>query len=155
MRTRKIVKYIPLTVVFVLLLSSCKVVNTQPEMDDQIIQRFLTVNNLKAEKEPSGLYYIMTSVGTGVSPSVTSTVEVKYTGYLVDGIAFDKTATDKTFTSVLSRLIKGWQIGVPLMKKGGKATFFIPSALGYGNQAAGIIPANSVIIFDIELIDVK
>ena len=139
-----------------LIFSSCKktVVN-QPELDDQLIQGYLFANNLNATKDPSGLYYIITVDGTGVSPTLASTVEVKYSGYLLDETIFDQTASGKTFSSSLSGLIKGWQIGIPLIKKGGKATLFIPSALGYGSQAAGIIPANSVLVFDIELINVK
>ena len=139
-----------------LIFSSCKktVVN-QPELDDQLIKGYLFANNLNATKDPSGLYYIMTVNGTGVSPTIASTIEVKYSGYLLDETVFDQTASGKTFSSPLSGLIKGWQIGIPLIKKGGKATLFIPSALGYGGQAAGVIPANSVIVFDIELIDVR
>ncbi|MEI6409778.1 MAG: FKBP-type peptidyl-prolyl cis-trans isomerase [Bacteroidota bacterium] len=56
-------------------------------------------------------------------------------------------------TFPLSSLIKGWQEGIPLLKKGGKGTFFIPSALGYGSQDQGAIPANSVLIFEITLVD--
>jgi len=137
-------------------LTSCtKTTVNQPELDDQLIQGYLFANNINATKTPSGLYYIMTVEGTGVSPTLSSTVEVKYTGYLLDDTVFDQTATGKTFTSSLSGLITGWQIGIPLMKKGGKATLFIPSALGYGSRATGPIPANSCLIFDIELIDVK
>lgn len=139
-----------------IVLSSCKVTTVnQPELDDQLIQGYLFANNLNATKTPSGLYYIMTVEGTGVSPTVASTVEVKYTGYLLDDTVFDQTATGKTFTSSLSGLITGWQIGIPLMKKGGKAMLIIPSALGYGSRAIGPIPANSVLVFEIELIDVK
>lgn len=139
-----------------LMLTSCKVTTVnQPELDDQLIQGYLFSNNLNATKNPSGLYYVITVIGTGVSPTVSSTVEVKYTGYLLDGTVFDQTATGKTFTSSLSGLITGWQIGIPLIKKGGKATLYIPSALGYGSRAMGPIPANSILIFDIELIDVK
>ncbi|MCE1199545.1 MAG: FKBP-type peptidyl-prolyl cis-trans isomerase [Marinilabiliales bacterium] len=113
------------------------------------------MNNLTATKDPSGLYYIMTVTGTGTSPTATSTVEVTYKGSLVNGTVFDQTASGKTFTYALSGLIKGWQIGIPLMKEGGKALFFIPSGLAYGKQDLGVIPANSVLIFEIELIDVK
>jgi FKBP-type peptidyl-prolyl cis-trans isomerase len=49
----------------------------------------------------------------------------------------------------------GWQIGIPMMKEGGKAKLLIPSQLGYGSSNLGVIPPNSVLIFDIELIDVK
>lgn len=139
-----------------IVLSSCKVTTVnQPELDDQLIQGYLFSNNLNAIKTPSGLYYMMKVEGTGISPTVSSTVEVKYTGYLLDGTVFDQTATGKSFISSLSGLITGWQIGIPLIKKGGKATLYIPSALGYGSRAMGPIPANSILIFDIELIDVK
>ena len=74
---------------------------------------------------------------------------------LITGTVFDQTAADKTFTYALTGLIKGWQIGIPLMKKGGKATFYVPSELGYGGNDMGVIPPNSILIFDIELIDVK
>jgi FKBP-type peptidyl-prolyl cis-trans isomerase FkpA len=140
---------------FALLFASCIKEVNQPEVDDQNIQNYLNTNKLTAKKDVSGLYYIMTVAGTGASPSVTSTVEVKYKGSLLNGTIFDQTAADKTFTYALSGLVIGWQIGIPLMKKGGKATFFIPSSLGYGSANLGAIPPNSVLIFDIELIDFK
>ena len=149
-------KNILAVIVCLIVVSSCKVTTVnQPELDDQLIQGYLFANNLNATKTASGLYYIMTVEGTGVSPTTSSTVEVKYTGYLLDDTVFDQTATGKTFTSSLSGLITGWQIGIPLMKKGGKAMLFIPSALGYGIRGIGPIPANSVLVFEIELIDVK
>jgi len=138
-----------------LILSSCLKKNNQPEIDDQIIQNYLTKNNLTAIKDPSGLYYIMTQEGSGDSPDVSKTVEVKYQGRLIDGTVFDQTETGKTFTYELSGLIYGWQIGIPMMKRGGKATLFVPSSLGYGTSRMGPIPPNSVLIFDIELVDFK
>ena len=149
------IKFFPLILVLALLVSSCKKITPQSEIDDQVIQNFLTAKKWMATKDPSGLYYIMNALGTGASPTSTSTVEVKYTGYLVDGTIFDQTLGDKTFSYALNALIPGWQIGIPLMKKGGKITLLIPSALGYGSYTTGPIPANSVLIFDIELIDVK
>lgn len=149
------IKFLPLILIYVLVVSSCGKTKDQSETDDQTIQNYLTAKKWMATKDPSGLYYIMNVAGTGTSPTTTSTVEVKYKGSLIDGTVFDQTATDKTFTYALSGLIKGWQIGIPLMKKGGKITLLIPSVLGYGAYATGPIPANSVLIFDIELIDVK
>jgi len=148
-------KFFPFIAAFILLVSSCSKKNNQAEVDDQIIKNYLSAKMLNATKDPSGLYYIMTSPGTGVSPVSTSTVEVKYKGMLITGTVFDQTAADKTFTYALTGLIKGWQIGIPLMKKGGKATFYVPSELGYGGNDMGVIPPNSILIFDIELIDVK
>ena len=147
-------KYLPLFVASILLFS-CSTKNNQPEIDDQLIKNYLVSKQLTATKDASGIYYIMTAVGTGAAPTSASTVEVKYKGSLISGTVFDQTATDKTFTYALSGLIKGWQIGIPLMKVGGKATFYIPSGLGYGSGGIGSIPPNSVLIFDIELISVK
>jgi FKBP-type peptidyl-prolyl cis-trans isomerase FkpA len=148
-------KFIPIITALVFIFSSCLKENNQPEEDDQLINSYLTANKLTATKDPSGLYYILNVAGTGTTPTSTSTVEVKYKGSLINGTIFDQTATDKTFTYALSGLILGWQIGIPLMKEGGKATLFIPSRLGYGSQNMGTIPPNSVLIFEIELIDVK
>ena len=148
-------KFIPIIVAALLIFSSCIKKSNQPEIDDQLINNYLVSKQLTATKDPSGLYYIMNVAGTGTAPSATSTVEVKYKGSLINGTVFDQTAADKTFTYALSGLILGWQIGIPLMKEGGKATLFIPSSLGYGSQNMGTIPPNSVLIFEIELIDVK
>jgi FKBP-type peptidyl-prolyl cis-trans isomerase FkpA len=148
-------KIIPLLLIVSLALISCSQKGIQADLDDQAIKNYLTAHNLTAVKDVSGLYYIMTTEGTGTSPTVNSTVEVKYKGSLINGSVFDQTAADKTFTYPLNGLIVGWQIGIPMMKKGGKATFLIPSALGYGSRSAGPIPPNSVLVFDIELIDYK
>lgn len=149
-------KIFPLVLVTILFFSACNKKSSQAKADDLTIQNYLTSKTLMATKDVSGLYYITTLTGTCVSPTSASTVEVKYKGYLVNGTVFDQTATDKTAIFPLSGLIKGWEIGIPLMKKGGKATFLIPSGLGYGSSAIGtVIPANSVLIFEIELIDVK
>lgn len=148
-------KFFSIAVSILLIFTSCKVTNNQSEIDDQLITSYLTSKGLTATKDLSGLYYMMTTTGTGTSATSTSTIEVKYKGSLLNGTIFDQTATDKTFTSKLAVLISGWQIGIPLMKEGGKATFFIPSGLGYGSIDFGVIPPNSVLIYEIELIDVK
>jgi len=148
-------KFFPFVLVLVLIISSCSKKNSQSEIDDQIIKNYLTSKQLTATKDVSGLYYIMTLTGTGASPVATSTVEVKYKGTLINGNVFDQTATNTTYSHALSGLIKGWQIGIPLMKVGGKATFLVPSELGYGGNDLGVIPPNSVLIFDIELISIK
>jgi len=148
-------KFFPFLVAVMLLFTSCLKDNNQPEIDDKIITDYLVSKQLTAIKDPSGLYYMITLTGTGTAPTTASTVEVKYKGSLVNGTVFDQTDADETFTYALSGLILGWQIGIPLMKEGGKATLFIPSRLGYGESNMGTIPPNSVLIFEIELIDVK
>ena len=144
-------KYI-LFIPILLFLLSCNKEDSQTEKDDQIIRDYLSENNIDATKHSSGLYYIITVIGTGNNPNANSEVTVRYKGYLTDGTIFDQTDGSSTATFGLGSLIEGWKIGIPLLKEGGAGTFFIPSVLGYGSQGSGSIPANSVIIFDIELV---
>ena len=99
----------------------------------------------------------MTKEGTGKQPSATSMVTVHYKGQLVDGKVFDSSIErGEQIEFPLNQVIPGWTEGLQLMKEGGKATFYIPSQLGYGEQGVpGMIPANSTLIFDVELIKVK
>lgn len=124
----------------------------QLQNDLDLIKKYLTDNNLTASSTNSGLHYIITKEGTGANPDANSTVTVKYKGYLLDGTVFDETSGTSTATFPLSNLIQGWQEGIPLLKKDGKGTFLIPSYLGYGSAPVGTIPANSVLIFEIELV---
>jgi len=126
---------------------------SQAEKDDQIINDYLNNNGLSATHHESGLYYIITQEGSGAHPTINSTVTVKYKGYLTNDIVFDETEPNSSATFPLSGLIEGWQICIPLLKMGGSGTFFIPSGLGYGSQPKENIPANSVLIFEIQLID--
>lgn len=135
---------------------SCKKKKTvdQAAADETIITQYIADHKLNATATGSGLYYVMTSVGAGANPTSTSSVTVKYKGYLTDGTVFDQ-SSNIGVTFSLTQVIKGWTEGIPLFKKGGKGILLIPSALGYGAQQQGSIPANSVLIFDIELLDIK
>jgi FKBP-type peptidyl-prolyl cis-trans isomerase FkpA len=127
---------------------------SQLEKDIQVIQNYLIEHNIDAIQDESGLFYSHLIEGDGLfSPGLEDTVIVKYAGYLTSGVYFDKTIGEETKTFALERLLEGWQLGLPLMKRGGKTLFLLPSDLGYGSQKNGIIPANSVLIFEIELID--
>lgn len=146
-------KYFLFLPLLLFLLACNKDDNPQADTDDQIIQDYLSENNIDATKHTSGLYYVITVDGAGDHPNINSTVTVRYKGYLTDGTIFDQTQGSNSATFGLSSLIEGWKIGIPLLKKEGKGTFFIPSALGYGSHATGSIPANSVLIFEIDLIE--
>lgn len=141
--------------IFLLVFMGCKrkKISNQAKEDEKIITDYISAHGLSATATGSGLYYVISTQGTGVQPNANSTVTVKYKGYLKDGTVFDQSTSGATFS--LNSVIKGWQEGIPYFKKGGKGVLLIPSALGYGNQATGNIPANSVLIFDIELVDVK
>ncbi len=145
-------KYFSIVALIIFAFAGCEKEKSQAEKDDEIITNYLAENNLEAEKHSSGLYYRITEEGSGGHPDISSTVEVKYKGYLTNDQVFDETTGGKTIKFPLSDLIYGWQIGIPLLQKGGKGKFFVPSAMGYGSRAIGTIPANSVLIFDIELV---
>lgn len=107
-------------------------------------------------KTNSGLKYLITQKGAGENPVVGSKVKVHYTGKLEDGTQFDSSydrGEPIEFELGTGRVIKGWDEGIALLNKGAKATFVIPPELGYGSRATGPIPANSVLIFDVELVD--
>jgi FKBP-type peptidyl-prolyl cis-trans isomerase len=99
----------------------------------------------------SGLQYKVLVEGSGISPEVTDTVNVKYTGTLTDGSVFDS-SRDNAAKMPLMRMIPGWQEGLPLMKAGSKYKFYIPSDLAYGDNGQ---LAGRTLIFDIELVSVS
>ena len=136
-----------------LVFSSCNL-EDQGEIDEEKIEQYLSDNKLTATRHSSGIYYLITTPGSGGSPTLTSTVTVNYKGYYLDNSVFDQT-TGSPIQFPLSNLIQGWQIAIPLLQKGGKGTFFIPSQLGYGSYPPQGIPADAVLIFDIELVDFK
>ena len=107
-------------------------------------------------KNIDGVYYTILKDGNGRQVSVNDTVTVNYKGYLLkDGSIFDQTK-EKPATFPLKRLIMGWQIGVPLCKVGGKIKIIMPSNLGYSIRTrAAKIPPNSVLVFEIEVVDAK
>ena len=109
------------------------------------------------EKTKSGLFHLIENKGNNDFPSIGSTVSVHYTGKLVDGTIFDSSyQRNKPISFVLGKgqVIQGWDEGLLKMAKGGSGKLVIPSNLAYGeNGAGGIIPPNSTLVFDLELID--
>jgi peptidylprolyl isomerase len=110
------------------------------------------------ERLESGLYIQDLVVGTGTEATRGRQVTVDYTGWLPNGKMFDSSKpADRnplTFTLGQNRVIQGWEQGLPGMKAGGVRKLVIPAELGYGDQSRGEIPANSVLIFDVELLSV-
>lgn len=143
---------------FLIFLSSLFVTNSctknYAQIDEEIILQYISDNNLNAEPTGSGLYYVVNSNGNGNFPNINSTVRVDYKGTLTDGTIFDESSPIGV-TFPLMNVIQGWQEGIPLFSEGGSGILIIPSALGYGNQAIGNIPRNSVLIFEVNLIDVN
>jgi FKBP-type peptidyl-prolyl cis-trans isomerase FkpA len=155
-------KLVLLAGLFLIVLAACKkdedVYDAGPQLtkDMATIKEYLTKNNLTATLDSaSGIYYNIITPGNGVD-SVRyqgSKFKALYTGRLLDGTVFDSTGTTPRqfqFNSV----ILGWQFALQQLYKGGKMNLYLPSFYGYGRQAYAGIPANSVLIFDMEITDI-
>jgi len=121
------------------------------------VDTFLSENAAREEVNvtDSGLQYRVIEEGDGDSPNEASSVRIRYRGELTNGIVFDQTTGNNTVTFGVSGLIAGFTEGLLLMSEGSKYELFIPPNLGYGNQAQGnVIPANSVLVFEVELVEV-
>ena len=144
-----------------ILFGACKSQKSTKEKDAETIaiENYMKENKLKAKPTESGLYYIETQKGTGEQAKSGDMVSVHYTGKLMDGTVFDSSVERGEpidFQLGAGRVIKGWDEGIALMKVGGKGILIIPSKLGYGSrEIPGVIPANSILIFDVELVEVK
>ena len=119
-------------------------------------EAFLAENAKKdgVKTTESGLQYKIINPGEGESPVAKDTVKVNYRGTLIDGTEFDKSQEPIEFG--LDHVIAGWTEGLQLLKKGGKAELYIPAKLAYGDHSPSpAIPANSVLVFEVELLDIK
>jgi FKBP-type peptidyl-prolyl cis-trans isomerase FkpA len=97
-------------------------------------------------------------VGTGTEAVSGKAVSVHYTGTLTNGTKFDSSKDRNepfNFTLGAGQVIKGWDAGVAGMKVGGKRKLTIPASMGYGARDMGVIPPNSTLVFEVELLDVK
>ncbi|WP_325891500.1 FKBP-type peptidyl-prolyl cis-trans isomerase [Grimontia sp. NTOU-MAR1] len=104
----------------------------------------------------SGLMYLVETMGEGDKPAAEDTVVVHYKGTLTDGTQFDSSYDrNQPATFPLNRVIPGWTEGVQLMPVGSKFKFVIPPELAYGSQDTPAIPANSTLVFEVELLEIK
>jgi FKBP-type peptidyl-prolyl cis-trans isomerase FkpA len=123
------------------------------QSEQAAILAYASANSIAGTAHSSGIYYQIISTGSGPTPSLTSQVSVRYTGKLLDGTVFDsQTGTPVSFQ--LGATIPGWQIALQQIQKGGQIKVIIPSALAYKCGGYGSIPGNSILYFDIQLVDV-
>jgi len=137
--------------------SSIKVVIELVSVIKPVAVKMWDIDTSDVKTTASGLRYVIVSKGSDKSPQNGDTVVVNYSAFLSDGKKFDSSVEREEpliFKVGVGMVIKGWDEAITLMKKGGKARFIIPPALGYGEQPVGPIPPNSTLIFDIELVDI-
>ncbi|HKG70091.1 MAG TPA: FKBP-type peptidyl-prolyl cis-trans isomerase [Segetibacter sp.] len=125
----------------------------KPEAEEPQIIAYAARDSIHVNRHSSGIYYEIIDPGNGLTPTLNSKLSVTYTGELLNGTKFDEQTNPVDFN--LSGVIEGWQIGIPLIKKGGRIKLIIPSAYAYGCNGSGLIPPNSTLFFDVNLIDVK
>jgi FKBP-type peptidyl-prolyl cis-trans isomerase FkpA len=141
--------------------SSCpyrNVTTTAPANEQVSVKAYLDSNGIHdAVQHPSGFYYKILTQGSGTDTvELCSQILITYKGTLKDGTVFDQ---QNNVIFVLGSLIEGWKKGIPLLKKGGQIKLYIPPSLGYGNtdvrddSGQVVIPANSMLIFDVTLTD--
>ena len=103
----------------------------------------------------SGLQYEVLSSGSGISPVMGDSVTFHYTGSFINGEIFETSIGREPAKSKIGGLMRGWNEAVQLRKEGDKWKLYIPSELAYGSMSGGVIPPNSTLIFEVELIAVK
>ena len=134
-------------------------VDSATEVNKKAGEDFLNANKSKPgiQTTASGLQYKITQEGTGAKPDANDKVTVHYHGTTIDGKVFDSSVErGQPATFGLNQVIPGWTEGLQLLKPGGKAKLIIPANLGYGaNGYPPVIPPNSWLVFDVELIKVN
>lgn len=136
----------------ILIFSSCR--RDDPEYiakrDREKILEYLEDHELDYQELESGVFVVIEEEGIGGYPSENSTVKLNYTGYLLNGDEFDSGTGANIY---LPSAVEGFSIGIREFQRDGEGKILIPSELGYGSFAQGSIPRNSVLIFDVKIID--
>jgi len=129
--------------------TTCDPETTQaPATEVTALRSYIAGDSITATEDPRGFFYNITDSGSARKPRSCSKVYVNYAGRLTNGTLFD---SNDAVSFSLKSVIKGWTEGVPLIGEGGKITLYLPPSLAYGSAASGPIPANSILIFDIQL----
>ena len=154
---RGVVRHVVLTAVALVAAAVSACATASSPADDikaSEISPSLGVNFADYTRTPEGLFYKDVVVGEGAVAGDRSKVTVAYRGFIADGTEVDK-SIDFTFKMGSGQVIKGWQIGVQGMRVGGARILVIPPHLGYGWKTVGAVPANSILLFRVELVAVQ
>ncbi|MFL5728393.1 MAG: FKBP-type peptidyl-prolyl cis-trans isomerase [Cytophagaceae bacterium] len=128
----------------------------QTTADSTTLVDYLKKNNIKAKRTPNGVYYVVHKSSNGPTITAGEKISVHYKGTLLDGTKFDSSydrGTPFELTVGTGQVIRGWDEGLAALKKGEKATLYIPSGMAYGPRGAGgAIPPNANLIFEVEIL---
>jgi peptidylprolyl isomerase len=144
-----------------LLAAGCSDDSTSPSYADPATATYaseLGIDLGAMTRTETGLYVGEVTVGTGALVEIGRRVSVQYTGWLIDGTQFDTSRDDNVplaWNFGVERLIPGFEQGVNGMRVGGRRKLVIPPQLAYGLRANGPIPANSILVFDVEVVGVQ
>jgi FKBP-type peptidyl-prolyl cis-trans isomerase len=137
----------------------------QMPIDDQMLKDYFAKNNINAQKTESGVYYTIQKPGSGAAVAKGMMAGMKYTGKTLEGVPFDSNVDTSighhgtellTFQVGAGQMIPGFDEGVQMLKKGAKATLYLPSPLAYGpNSPSPNVAPNSILIFEVEVAELK
>ncbi|HUR66213.1 MAG TPA: FKBP-type peptidyl-prolyl cis-trans isomerase [Chitinophagaceae bacterium] len=149
---------IPFISLFLLTGTSCvkdkSCVNKTVASEEGTMMAFATANGITATRHSTGLYYQIIAGGSGTVPNLSSTVSVTYTGKFLDGTLFEQVGSPTALFPV-SQFIPGWQVGLQQIQKGGSIKLIVPSSMAYGCKGYATIPGNTILYFEITLVDVQ
>ncbi len=147
-----------IAICFSMFISSCSDMNSDPGLsfearvakDTTTIGSYLRAKNISALKDASGVRFVIDSLVSGFPPRGSNTVKFKYVGSFLSGTVFDQ----GEISGAVNSFVSGFQIALSLLPEGSKGRFYIPSGFGYGEAGTSGIPPNSILIFEITLLDV-
>lgn len=147
-----------IAICFSMFMSSCSDLNSNPTLsfeaqvakDTTTIGSYLKTKNITAQKDASGVRFVIDSLVSAFPPRNNNTVKFKYVGSFLSGAVFDQ----GEISGPVNSFVSGFQIALSLLPEGSKGRFYIPSGYGYGEAGTTGIPANSILIFEITLLDV-
>jgi FKBP-type peptidyl-prolyl cis-trans isomerase len=139
----------------VALIAGCASAGVRPTIEATTFAPELGVALKDFTKLPSGEYIRDMTVGTGVAVAREMTIQFRYILFLPTGEFMSGSLTDAPLTSKLAvpGMIRGWYDAIPGMRVGGKRQIIVPPELGYGRRAKGNIPANSILVFEVEMVN--
>jgi FKBP-type peptidyl-prolyl cis-trans isomerase FkpA len=128
------------------------VTTSAPATEVADLQAYITSKGITAQADSRGFFYTISQAGSDVHPNACSSVKANYSLHLTNGTEIE---TNYGVPFSLSGVIAGWQEGIPLVGEGGSIVLYLPPSLGYGNHAQSNIPANSILIFHVDLLKVN